>query len=179
MATDVVYYAAVGIDGRIAGPEHDLAFLETLAGGPEGDYDRFFAQVDSVVLGAETWRFLVAHGSWPYAGTPSWVVSHRELEPLRGAEGVERFEGDLAELVHAIGERGLRRTWLVGGGSLAAQLLDADLLDELILTVAPTLVGRGPALADGTFPLRRFRLLEAARWGEGDGVRLRYSRARD
>jgi riboflavin biosynthesis pyrimidine reductase len=65
----------------------------------------------------------------------------------------------------------------VGGGDLAGQLLDADLLDELILTVAPTLVGRGPALADGAFPLRRFALTDLERHGQ-HGVRLRYERTR-
>ena len=50
-----------------------------------------------------------------------------------------------------IGARGLKRTWLVGGGDVAGQLLAHDLIDELILTVAPALVGRGPALADGEF----------------------------
>jgi len=175
--THVVYYVAHALDGRIAGPDHDLAFLQTLAGATN-DYERFFADVDSLVMGAETWRFLVRHGSWPYTDTPCWVVSNRELEPLAGAEGVERHAGDLAELVRLIGDRGHRRTWLVGGGSLAGQLLAPDLLDELILTVAPTFVGRGPALADGDFPLRRFRLVELERFGD-DGVRLRYERARD
>lgn len=68
-------------------------------------------------------------------------------------------------------------SWLVGGGHLAGQLLADDLLDELFLTVAPTLVGRGPALADGDFPLRRFTLTELERFGD-DGVRLRYERER-
>jgi dihydrofolate reductase len=77
--------------------------------------------------------------------------------------------------VRRIGDRGYERTWLIGGGDLAGQLLAADLLDELILTVAPTLVGRGPALADGDFPLRRFRLTEVSQWSE-NGARLRYAR---
>ena len=89
---------------------------------------------------------------------------------------MERYAGDLAELVRLIGDRGLQRTWLLGGGDVAAQLLAADLVDELVLTVAPTLLGRGPALADGETPLRRFRLVELARFGD-DGVRLRYERA--
>jgi riboflavin biosynthesis pyrimidine reductase len=79
--------------------------------------------------------------------------------------------------VRLIGERGLERTWLVGGGSLAAQLLAADLLDEVILTVAPTFVGRGPTLADGEFPLRRFALTEVSRWC-ANGARLVYTRER-
>ncbi len=175
VATRVVYYAASSLDGRIAGAEHDLAFLKTLTGA-ENDYETFFAVVDSLLMGAETWRFLVRHGKWPYGDTPSWVVTHAgELEELDDATAVERFSGDLAELVRLVGERGCVRTWLLGGGSVAGQLLDADLIDELVLTVAPTFVGRGPTLADGAFPLRRFRLTELVRFGD-DGVRVHYER---
>ncbi len=174
----IVYYAALSLDGRIAGLDHDLAFLKTLAGGPERDYENFVAGVDSLIMGARTWDFLVQHGSWPYGDTPTWIVTHAErLAELAGTDAVEPFAGDPAELVRMIEARGLQRTWLVGGGDLAGQLLAADLVDELILTVAPTLVGRGPTLADGEFPLRRFTLAELERFGE-DGVRLRYERRR-
>ncbi len=178
MPTRIVYYAASSLDGRIATPERDLSYLELLERGPEGDYEAFYAGVDSLLMGAETWRFMVEHGSWPYAGKPTWVVTHAAaLEPVPGAEPVERYAGELADLVRELGERGFERTWLVGGGSLAGQLLAADLLDEVILTVAPTFVGRGPTLADGAFPLRRFDLLEASRWS-GNGARLVYRRER-
>jgi dihydrofolate reductase len=170
----IAYYAAMSLDGRISGPAHDLSFLKTLDGG--NDYEDFYAGVDSLILGARTWDFMVEHGSWPYTGKPTWIVTHaEELAPLEGAV-VETYAGDLGELVRRIGDRGYERTWLVGGGDLAGQLLAADLLDELILTIAPTLVGRGPALADGEFALRQFRLTAVGRHG-GNGVRLRYERA--
>ena len=172
----IVYYAAMSLDGRIAGLEHDLSFLQTLTGA-ENDYEASFADVDSLLLGALTWDFMVRHGSWPYGDTPTWVVTHAEsLAPLEGAV-VERFAGDVGELTRVLAERGLKRTWLVGGGDLAGQFLAADLLDELILTLAPTFVGRGPTLADGEFPLRRFTLTELERFGD-DGVRLHYERQR-
>jgi dihydrofolate reductase len=174
----IVHYAAMSLDGRIAGLEHDLAFLKTLEGGPEGDYETFAAGIDSLIMGARTWDFVVQHGSWPYGDTPTWIVTHAEqLAGLAGTDAVERFARDPAGLVELIAARGLGRTWLVGGGDLAGQFLAADLLDELILTVAPTLVGRGPTLAEGEFPLRRFTLTELGRFGE-DGVRLRYERVR-
>lgn len=172
----VVYYAALSLDGRIAGVDHDLSFLQTLSRGPAGDYEAFYEGVDSLLMGAGTWEFMVRHGSWPYAGKPTWVVTHAPtLARIEGAEPLERYAGDLSELVHELQARGFRRTWLVGGGDLAGQLLAADLLDELVLTFAPTLVGRGPALADGEFPLRRFQPVEASRFGE-NGVRVRYER---
>ena len=172
----IVYYAAMSIDGRIAGLDHDLAFLQTLTGA-ENDYEQMYEGIDSLILGAGTWEFVVRHGSWPYAGKPAWIVTHAEqLADLPGAGPLERFAGELGDLVRLIEARGLTRTWLVGGGDIAAQLLAEDLIDELILTVAPALIGRGPALTDGAFPLRRFRLTELARFGD-NGVRLRYGRA--
>jgi dihydrofolate reductase len=172
----ITYYAALSLDGRIAGVDHDLSFLKTLT-GKENDYEVFYADVDSLIMGARTWDFMVAHGSWPYAGKPTWIVTHaEELAELPGAEPVEAYGGDIAELARLIESRGLKRTWLVGGGDVAGQLLAADLLDELILTVAPALVGRGPALADGEFPLRRFDLTLLERFGD-NGVRLQYERA--
>jgi dihydrofolate reductase len=173
----ITYYAALSLDGRIAGVDHDLSFLKTLT-GKENDYEVFYADVDSLIMGARTWDFMVAHGSWPYAGKPTWIVTHAEkLAELPGAEPVEIFAGDVAELVRLIGSRGLERTWLVGGGELAGQLLEDDLLDELILTIAPALLGSGPALTDGAFPLRRFTLTRMERFGD-DGVRLHYERER-
>ena len=173
----ITYYAALSLDGRIAGVDHDLAFLKTLTGA-ENDYEVFYAAVDSLIMGARTWDFMVAHGSWPYAGKQTWIVTHaEELAELPGAEPVEAFAGEAAELVRLIEARGLKRTWLVGGGDVAGQLLAEDLLDELILTIAPSLVGRGPALADGEFPLRRFTLTRLERFGD-DGVRLHYERTR-
>ncbi len=176
MPTRVVYYAAMSLDGRIAGPDHDLSFLQALDGG--NDYLTFYEGVDSLIMGARTWDFMVGHGSWPYGDKPTWIVTHAdELDVVGTFEGavLETFVGDVAELVHRIGERGYERAWLVGGGDLAGQFLAADALDELILTIAPTLVGRGPALADGTFALPRFALREVERFGN-DGVRVRYDR---
>lgn len=174
----VTYYAALSLDGRIAGEDHDLAFLKTLTGA-ENDYETFYAEVDSLIMGAGTWEFMVRHGSWPYVGKPTWIVTHAaELADLPGAEPVEIFAGELEDLVRLIESRGLKRTWLVGGGDVAGQLLAHDSIDELILTIAPTLVGRGPALADGEFPLRRFTLTRMEPFGD-DGVRLHYDRRRE
>ena len=102
----VTYYAALSLDGRIAGEEHDLSFLQTLTDA-ENDYEVFYADVDSLIMGARTWDFMVAHGSWPYAGKPTWIVTHAdELAELPGAEPVEIFAGDLAELVRLIARAG-------------------------------------------------------------------------
>ena len=173
----VVYYVAASLDGRIAGPGHDLAFLETLAteGGDHG-YAEFLAGVDGLAVGASTWDFMTGH-PWSYGDRPVWVVTHRDVQGIEGADA-RHFAGDVADLVPELKAAGLERVWLIGGGDLAGQFLAADRLDELILTLAPTFVGRGPALADGELPLRRFRLLAVERAEDTEGVSLRYERDR-
>jgi dihydrofolate reductase len=174
----VVYYVAASLDGRIAGPEHDLAFLETLSSeaGDHG-YAEFLAGIDGLVTGASTYEFMTAY-PWPYDDRPAWLVTHRDdLPDIEGAD-VRRFSGDVAELVAELEAAGLERVWLLGGGNLAGQFLAIDRLDELILTLAPTFVGRGPSLADGDFPLRRFRLVSVERAEDTEGVSLKYERTR-
>jgi dihydrofolate reductase len=173
----VVYNVAASLDGRISGPDHDLAFLETLSSdaGDHG-YEDFFAEIDGLVMGARTYEFMTQH-SWPYGDRPTWLVTHRDdLPDIEGAN-LRRFAGDVRELVRELEDAGLQRVWLIGGGNLAGQFLEADRLDELILTLAPTFVGRGPALADGELPLRRFRLVSVDRAWDTEGVSLRFERA--
>lgn len=175
----IVYYVAASLDGRIAGPDHDLDFLETLSteAGDHG-YADFLADIDGLVTGASTYEFMTAH-SWPYGDRPCWLVTHRDdLPDIEGAD-IRRFAGDVHGLIAELEAAGLRRVWLLGGGNLAGQFLEADRLDELIVTVAPTFVGRGPSLADGELPLRRYRLVGLERAEDTEGVSLRYERDSD
>ena len=174
----VAYYVAMSLDGRIAGPEHDLAFLQTLSGGPEGyGYDEFIAGIDGLVVGASSWDFMKDY-DWVYGDRPVWVLSHREEVPVVEGADLRVFSGDVGGLVAELEAAGLQNVWVIGGGNVAGQFLAIDRLDELIVTVAPTFLGRGPALADGAFPLRRFTLTGVERRNGDDGVQLRYERAR-
>lgn len=143
------YYVASSIDGFIADADDRIDWLMQF-GFEEFDehYQRFFSGIGAIVMGAATYDFLLADESteWPYPGIPTWVVTHRVLPSIPGAE-LTFFEGDLAaldgELRDAAGDRDV---WVVGGGSVAAQFADAGLLDELHVTYVPVLVGSGKPL---------------------------------
>ena len=83
---------------------------------------------------------------WPYPGIPTWVLTHRELPAIDGAELVF-WEGDIAQLDAVVRDAaGDRDVWVVGGGNVAAQFADAGLLDELRVTIMPIVVGSGKRL---------------------------------
>lgn len=144
------YYVASSIDGFMATGEDDLAWLFEFNGadGQVAAYERFYEGVGALVMGAGTFRFLLDQGltEWPYPGVPTWVFSHTELPRFEGAD-IRFVQGGVAS-VHreALAAAGEKNLWLVGGGNLAAQFYELGLLDELLLTLVPVLLGSGKAL---------------------------------
>jgi riboflavin biosynthesis pyrimidine reductase len=181
----VVWYTAMSIDGRIAGPGDDMAFLGSVDGsGEERDFDDFIAGVDGILLGSGTLRWLHGQGhDLPHRGLPIWLLSHDEELAARAAAAdpagtpVTRADGDVAGVLDGIAAAGHERVWIGGGGNVAGQALAAGRVDEVILTVAPTVLGAGPGVFDHpALGPNRFELAECREYGSGS-VRLRWLRA--
>ena len=146
-----IYYTATTLDGFIATDDHSLAWLLSRTSAEDGplDYPAFIAGVGALCMGANTYRWLqreLGPGEpWPYS-QPTWVFSHSGVDPWPGAD-VRMARGDVAkvheELVAAAEGRAV---WVVGGGDLAGQFLDHDLLDEVVVNIAPVTLGSGRPL---------------------------------
>jgi dihydrofolate reductase len=148
------YYTATTIDGYIADEDNSLAWLFQLSDGPESDtrYASFIARVGALVMGSTTYEWLLREeirddpSRWPYT-QPTWVFTSRQLPRLPGAD--LRFVSGAVEPVYAE-IAGLlpdgQDLWLVGGGELVGMFLDAGLLDELHLGVAPVFLAGGAPL---------------------------------
>jgi dihydrofolate reductase len=184
----VQYYCAATLDGYIADSEDGIEWLTGYEGTYEGEdaepspmsdggsYEAFYDGVGALVSGSTTYEFVLDHvgegGTLPYAGKPYWVLSSRELPTPEGDEvrivnaGVnELFD----ELMASAGDRNL---WVMGGGNVASQFADEGLLDELILTVVPVVLGEGKPLFERPLP-RPIRLV-GTRAFESGMVELRY-----
>lgn len=145
-----IYFGASSLDGYIADKNNSLAWLFQF-GEPEGDYiNAFLREVGAVAMGSTTYNWILDHQvysnprqPWPYE-VPTFVFSHRR--DLRLVEGADiRFVTGNVEPVHAQMKelsQG-KNIWIVGGGDLAAQFHDADLLDEIHLQIAPVTLGGG------------------------------------
>jgi dihydrofolate reductase len=171
------YLVASSLDGFIADEHDNLDWLLSMPGGDDdaNPYPAFIKDVGAIAMGATTYEWILEHdeGPWPYR-QPAWVFTHRGLPAKDGADLV--FTSDDVREVHAamLAAAGDRNVWLVGGGELVGQFLDADLLDELIVSVTPVLLGRGAPL----LPRRRtqpMRLLSATPSPAQTFVHLHYS----
>jgi len=178
------YYCAATLDGFIAEADDTLDWLLKYEGsfdGPgaepmKGSYDRFYDDVGAVVMGSATYQFVLDEvSSWPYAGKPAWVLTSREL-PLPETEGADiRFANAAVaelhpEMVAAAGERHL---WVIGGGNVASQFADEGLIDELLVTVVPVVLGEGKPLFDRRLAGPPLQLVSSRSFDTGM-VELRY-----
>lgn len=173
--TRTVYYTATTLDGYLADEHDSLDWLFTQHQDEDGalGYGEFIAGIGAIVMGATTYEWVVARlaetgEAWPYA-QPCWVLTHRDLAPVAGAD-VRFAQGDVdvlhADLVEAAGDKDV---WVVGGGDLAAQFAEAGHLDQLLCHIAPVTLGAGRPL----FPRRwALELVDVAR--NGDFVAARY-----
>jgi dihydrofolate reductase len=118
-------------------------------------------------MGSHTYEWVLNHeklldhpNKWPYT-QPTWVLTHRDLPKVSGAD-LRMVQGDVAA-VHAEMVRAAqgKNVWIVGGGELAGQFLDLGLLDELILTLAPVLLESGKPLLPRTLKTPPLKLMKA------------------
>ena len=177
----------MSLDGYIAEADDTIEWLTGYEGSYEGGeqdpgmagYDDFYAEVGAMISGSVTYEFLLDHmadgGKWPYSGKPVWVLSSRELPEPDGEDvdvriGQAKVEDLHPELVAAAGGRNV---WVIGGGNVASQFADAKLLDDVIVTVVPVVLGSGKPLFDRALPGGPMQLAGTTAFSTGM-VQLRY-----
>ncbi|WJH26143.1 dihydrofolate reductase family protein [Pseudarthrobacter defluvii] len=173
----IQYFVAASLDGFIATTTDDLGWLLQFDGfeGGADSYNDFMSGVGCIVMGGETFAWLMEHEprNWPYTGTPSYVFTHHEYRAPDGAD-ITFVRGDVQEFIADFRrDAGDRNIWVVGGGSLAAQFADAGLLDEIILSVIPVVLGAGKRLLPMKGPTPALELAACRTLGRGI-VELRY-----
>jgi dihydrofolate reductase len=138
----VSVFVGVSVDGFMARPNHDLDWLPEGGGEPHG-YEEFLAGIDALVIGRKTFKKVLTFDPWPYGAKRVVVLSGRPLQ-LPGAIGsnVEQMAGSPAEIVARLAERGATKLY-VDGGITIQRFLRAGLVDRLIITRVPVLIGEG------------------------------------
>ena len=140
----IILFIATSLDGFIAGEDDDISWLFT-----DGDYGYkdFYDSIDTTLSGYNTYRIALTFGSFPYPDKTNYVFSrlhqHSEDTPVKFiAADPCLFAGNLKA------EAG-KDIWLIGGGELNTLLLNDGLIDELIISIHPIILGKGIPLFAG------------------------------
>jgi len=150
--TRTQYFTATSIDGFIADEHNSLDWLFEADSQGNQRFGPFFEGIGAFAMGATTYEWVLGHDrlleqpqrwrEW-YGDVPAWVFTHRDLPPIPGAD-LTFVSGDVRPVHEAmVTAAGGRNVWLVGGGELVGRFADHELLDEMILGVAPVTLGAG------------------------------------
>ncbi|KRA75498.1 deaminase [Caulobacter sp. Root656] len=134
-------FVGASVDGFIARPDGGLDWLPAGGGEPHG-YNEFMATVDALVVGRNTYEIVLGFDTWPFGDKPVFVLSAGALAPAPDGAVVERLSGAPAEIVSRLAARGVGHIY-VDGGITVQRFLRAGLIQRLIVTRVPVLLGQG------------------------------------
>jgi dihydrofolate reductase len=155
----VSVFIGTSVDGFIARANGNLDFLPEGGGEPHG-YNEFIASVDALVIGRKTFEKVLSFEAWPYGDKRVVILSSRPLDLSAAAGGVvEQMAGAPAEIVSQLAVRDIHHLYIDGGITIQ-RFLRAGLIQRLIITRVPVLIGEGIPLF-GTLP-RDIRLRHVA-----------------
>jgi dihydrofolate reductase len=138
----VSVFVGASLDGFIARPNGDLDWLPAGGGEPHG-YDEFIAGIDAIVIGRNTFEKVLTFGAWPYGDKRVVVLSTRPVDlSAAGAGSVEQMGGPPAEIASKLAATGAQHLYVDGGITIQG-FLRAGLVERLIVTRVPVLIGDG------------------------------------
>lgn len=174
MNRKVIIYIACSVDGYIAGPNDDLGFLSMVEQeGEDYGYAAFIQNIDTMIVGRKTYDKVQAMGQeYPPAGKKLYVIT-RSPRPDAGA--VKFYTGGPKALVRQLKQEPGRHIYCDGGAEIVNQLLKYNLVDELIISVIPILLGNGTQLFSSGRPKQDLTLVSAKPFEKGL-VQLHYTR---
>jgi dihydrofolate reductase len=143
----VQLFVSTSLDGYVAGPAGDLSwrFHDTDYG-----YAAFYERVDIVLMGRRMYEAAMSLPEWPYAGRRA-VVFTRRGDALIASPDTVATSRPPAEVIAELRGREGKSLWLVGGGELAGAFFDAGLIDDVIVSMHPVILGGGtPLVTAGT-----------------------------
>jgi dihydrofolate reductase len=170
----IILGCAMSLDGYIARPNGSVDFLVMPKDGSK-IMAEFFSKIDTVIFGRKTLDAAAALGGAPKGHWTTYVFS-RSLPPGE-RDGMIFVDQPPADLVRDLRKVRGKHIFHMGGGELARSFLEADLVDELSLSLVPILLGEGIPLFPRGFPQRDFELIENKTHSPGL-VSLTYQRIR-
>jgi dihydrofolate reductase len=140
----VKLYIAMSLNGKIARKSGEVDWLESMANPDNNDYgySKFYQSIDTTIQGYNTYTQLISWGiQFPYADKKNYVFTNRNN--LKDTEYVEFITENHTHFVKELKNKKGLDIWLIGGGTINTQLLNAQLIDEIFVFVMPIILPDG------------------------------------
>ncbi|WP_147819351.1 dihydrofolate reductase family protein [Salidesulfovibrio onnuriiensis] len=156
-------FVGTSLDGYIADRDGGLEFLETVPnpGGKDLGFVPFMNSIDAILMGRKTLEVVLAFDvPWPYSKPVFILSSTMKTTPQQLTNRVEIISGEIKEVVRDLHIRGFKDIY-IDGGKLIQSFLTEDMVDEMIVTQIPILLGGGTLLFGALPSHMRFELIKS------------------
>lgn len=162
----LILYIAMSLDGYIAKDDDNLNFLSVVESpGEDYGYEAFRQTIDTVIWGRKTYDKVLSFGmEFPHKDKKCYVLSRTKTGK---DENVEFYNGDVRDLLAMLRQQDGKHIYCDGGGEVVFELLRHALIDKMIVSVIPHLVGRGRRLFIDGRPEQRLRLTRSITFPTG------------
>jgi dihydrofolate reductase len=167
----LILYIATSLDGQIARKFGEVDWLFT---DQDYGYTDFYNSIDRLIMGRNTYDQIQTFGDYPYPDKQSFVFS--QISYISPYPYVTFVNHDLIEFVNSLKKTEGQDIWLVGGAKIAQCCLANHLVDKLILSIHPIILGDGIPLFTSSLPYLDLKLAYAQTFATGL-VQLTYNRS--
>ncbi len=161
-------FIATSLDGYIAKPYDDLSFLKIVEKeGEDYGYGEFISKIDTIIIGRKTYDYVLKEVGPSYYdnGHRDVYVVTRTERPSTGR--TEFYTGSLPTLIHRLKMQAGNDIYCDGGAEVIHELLKYDLVDEMIISIIPILLGNGTRLFKDGRPEQILELFRATSYDTG------------
>lgn len=162
----VMLFIAMSLDGFIAKPDGDISFLSQVElEGEDYGYSAFIESVDTIILGRKTYDKIRSMGiEWPYGDRNVFVLS-RNSHPE--TDNITSYSGSMTDLIFKLKSQNGKHIYCDGGAETIHQLLQDNLIEEMIVSIIPVLLGDGIRLFRSGFPEQKIKLIKSTAFEKG------------
>jgi len=162
----VLLFIAMSLDGYISGLDDNLDFLSIVDIKDEDyGYGEFYDTIDTIIMGRKTFDQITKKiSALPHPDKLTYIITRSEKP---GIGETVFYTGDLKELVLELKKKIGKNIYCDGGAEIVNELLNHDLIDELIISVIPVLIGDGKKLFLDGRPEQKLELLSASSYKSG------------
>lgn len=157
--TKILVYIASSLDGYIAREDGGVDWLPESS---DSSYDAFYKSIDTVIMGKTTYDQVLTFGDYPYKDKKSFVFTRTSKDNDPNVEFVSDVEKFVKDGFPGAGDN----IWLVGGAKIIALFLNLGVVDEIITTIIPVLLGKGIPLFQNIEDERNLELVKTEKYGQ-------------
>lgn len=174
MNRKVIVFIAMSIDGFIAAENDNLDFLSIVEQeGEDYGYNKFHNSVDTVIMGRKTYDKVLSFGvPFPHSNKQCYILTNNKT--LQSSL-VKYYTDNVETLIAQLKRQSGKNIFVDGGAQIVQLLLQKQLIDELIISIIPTILGNGIKLFSTNTPQQLFTQVQAKSYTKGL-VQLHYKK---